>query len=69
MGDELCYQCGHPAGPHLLCGYEDDHLGVPIGGWRECPVKFCMCYATWSISEELLEQLEKLRLHVVMDEN
>lgn len=60
--EELCDQCGHPSDPHLICGEVDERLGgAPTSGWRECPEPECECYATWSLSPELLAAYEEYR--------
>jgi hypothetical protein len=54
--EDTC-SCGHPVGPHQLCGYIDERVGAPTSGWMECPE--CDCAKTWSVSPELLTVLEE----------
>lgn len=48
MTEESCAQCGHPSGPHAVVATTGD---PKEGGVMLCPVKGCMCYATWALPQ------------------
>lgn len=57
--EDLCHQCGHANGPHVIAGGltapEYTHgVEVPVAGWRTCPEDGCECWGTWSISHPSL---------------
>src|SRR5262245_25730164 len=54
---ELCQQCGHPWDDHLLKGYGDP----PTDGWMECPVEGCQCRMTWSVDDQLRQEIDTRR--------